>query len=1088
MNLSGPFIHRPIATILLTLGLALAGIGAFFVLPVSPLPQVDFPVISVSASLPGASPDTMASSVATPLERRLGVIAGVNEMTSRSGTGSTRISLQFELNRKIDSAAREVQAAINASRADLPATLRSNPTYRKANPASSPVIILALTSKTRSPGQIYDEVSSLVQQKIAQVPGVGDVELGGGSLPAVRVELLPFALNRYGVSMEDVRAALQAANANRPRGAIEGNGQRLQIYAAGNTALGGLRAADYRGLVIAWRNGAAIRLSDVAEVSNGVENTNTLGLFNGQPAVVVLVTRQPDANVIATVDGVRALLPELQAQLPPDVDLQVASDSTNSIRASLHEIEVTLLISIALVVLVVSAFLRSVRATFIPAVATVVSLLGTFGVMYLLGFSLNNLSLMALTVATGFVVDDAIVVLENTSRHIEAGMDRFKAALLGAREVGFTVLSISLSLVAVFIPLLFMGGQTGRLFREFAVTLSAAVMISLVISLTTTPMMCAWLLKPPSSNQPPGRISRAFENTFKRLLKSYETALDWALSAKLLVMLSLLAVIGLNVYLYIAAPKGFFPQQDTGQINGFLRADRSISFQSMQSKLKQLVDTIRADPAVDTVVGFTGGSRAGGGFMFINLKPVAQRSDSGQAVIARLRPKLAQVTGVSIFLNPVQDLRGGGRQSNSTYQYTLKSDNAADLKRWATRLADQMKGASALTDVDTDQEENGVETMVTVDKESAARLGVSSRDVDNALYNAFGQRQVATIYGEMNQYKVIMQVAPRYIGSPEALKDIYVPARNTAAASTASGATGTSVVNPALRDPSSGQVLTTAVTTMVPLSAIASFSENSAAASISHEDGELSTTISYNLATGSTLSDAQAAVRESEAAIGLPNNVRGSFSGTALSAQQSQGEQPLLILAALVVIYIVLGILYESLIHPLTVISTLPSAGVGALLALLLFKMDLSIIALIGIFLLIGIVKKNAILIIDFALDAERARGLTAVQAVREACLLRFRPILMTTMAAILGALPLAIGFGEGAELRRPLGITIIGGLIASQLLTLLSTPVVYVLLDKLRRRSVSERHLSRHPHEPPEMSDMAPHPLAPSPSGRGLG
>jgi len=649
-------------------------------------------------------------------------------------------------------------------------------------------------------------------------------------------------------------------------------------------------------------------------------------------------------------------------------------------------------------------------------------------------------------------------------------MDRFKAALLGAREVGFTVLSISLSLVAVFIPLLFMGGQTGRLFREFAVTLSAAVMISLVISLTTTPMMCAWLLKPASADKPPGRIARSFENGFKRLLRSYEIALDWALSARLVVMLILFAVIGLNAYLYVASPKGFFPQQDTGQINGGVRADRSISFQAMQIKLKQLVDIIRADPAVDTVVGFTGGSRAGGGFMFINLKPVGQRTDRGQAVIARLRPQLAQVTGVSLFLNPVQDLRGGGRQSNSTYQYTLKSDNDADLKKWATRLADQMKTAEALTDVDTDQQENGVETMVTVDKESAARLGISSRDVDNALYNAFGQRQVATIYGEQNQYHVIMQVAQRYIGSPEALKDIYVPAKNAASASTTgtTGATTTStVVNPALRDPSSGQALSVSSTTMVPLSAIARFTENPTAASISHEDGELSTTISYNLAAGSTLSDAQTAVSQAEAAIGLPNNVRGSFSGTALSAQQSQGEQPLLILAALVVIYIVLGILYESLIHPLTVISTLPSAGVGALLALLL--MDFSIIALIGIFLLIGIVKKNAILIIDFALDAERARGLSAVEAVREACLLRFRPILMTTMAAILGALPLAIGFGEGAELRRPLGITIIGGLLVSQVLTLLTTPVVYVLLDKLRRRSPSERHLSRHPHDTPD-------------------
>jgi len=1064
MNLSEPFVRRPVATVLLTIGLALAGIGAFFVLPVSPLPQVDFPTISVSASLPGASPSTMASSVATPLERRLGVIAGVNELTSNSGTGSTRISLQFDLNRKIDAAAREVQAAINASRVDLPATLRSNPTYRKANPASAPVIILALTSKTRSPGQIYDEVSNLVQQKIAQVPGVGDVELGGGSLPAVRVELLPFALNRYGVSTEDVRAALQASNANRPKGAIEGNGQRFQIYSGSNTASGGLKAADYRDLVVAWRNNAAIRLSDVAEVNDGVENVNTLGLFNGEPAVVVLVTRQPDANVIETVDGVRALLPELQAQLPQDVKLQVASDRTNSIRASLHEIELTLLISIALVVLVVSAFLRSARATVIPAVATVVSLLGTFGVMYLLGFSLNNLGLMALTVATGFVVDDAIVVLENTSRHIEAGMDRFKAALLGAREVGFTVLSISLSLVAVFIPLLFMGGQTGRLFREFAVTLSAAVMISLVISLTTTPMMCAWLLRPDAHTQQPGRVARWFDTSFKRVLRGYEVSLDWALASKLVVMLILVAVVGLNVYLYIAAPKGFFPQQDTGQINGGLRADRSISFQALQAKLKQLVDIIRRDPAVDTVVGFTGGSRAGGGFMFINLKPVAQRSDSGQAVIARLRPQLARVTGVSLFLNPVQDLRGGGRQTNSTYQYTLKSDSSADLKVWATKLAEQMKLQPALTDVDTDQQENGVETMVTVDKESAARLGISSRDVDNALYNGFGQRQVSTIYAELNQYHVIMEVAPQYTRSPESLKDIYIPAKG-GSGTTLAGATpaaAATAANPGLRDASSGQVLSAAATSMVPLSAIARVSENSTAASVSHEDGELSTTVSYNLAEGSTLSDGEAAVRLSEAQISLPNNVRGNFAGTALSAQQSQNEQPLLILAALVVIYIVLGILYESLVHPITVLSTLPSAGVGAVLALLMFKLDFSIIALIGVFLLIGIVKKNAILIIDFALEAERSRGLSAIEAVREACLLRFRPILMTTLAAILGALPLAIGFGEGAELRRPLGIAIIGGLIASQLLTLLTTPVVYVLMDKLRRRSPGERQLSR--------------------------
>ena len=1062
MNLSEPFVRRPVATVLLTVGLALSGIGAFFVLPVSPLPQVDFPVITVSATIPGASPDTMASSVATPLERRLGVISGVNEMTSSSSNGQTRINLQFDLNRKIDAAAREVQGAINASRVDLPAALRSNPTYRKANPAAAPIMILALTSKVRTPGQIYDDVSSLLQQKIAQVPGVGDVELGGGSLPAVRVELIPFALNRFGISMEDVRAALQASNANRPKGAIEdnsdGKSQRLQIYAVGNTATGGLKAADYQGLVVAWRNGAAVRLGDVADVRDGTENTNTLGLFNGDAAVIVLIRRQPDANVIATVDGIRALLPELQAQLPQDVKLSVASDATQSIRSSLLEIEITLIISIVLVVLVVSAFLRSARATVIPAVATVVSLLGTFGVMYLLGFSLNNLSLMALTVATGFVVDDAIVVLENTSRHIEAGMDRFKAALLGAREVGFTVLSISLSLVAVFIPLLFMGGQVGRLFREFAVTLSVAVMISLVISLTTTPMMCAWLLKPHAQTKQ-GRIARWFDGGFKRLLRGYEVSLDWALHMRWLVMLVLVAVISMNVYLFIKIPKGFFPQQDSGQINGGLRADQSISFQALQSKLKELADIVRADPAVDTVVAFTGGGRAGGGFMFINLKPLAQRPDAvgGQAVIARLRPLLARVTGISLFLGTVQDLRGGGRSSNSAYQYTLKSDNIADLRKWAARLADQMKQQGALTDIDTDQQENGVETMVTVDKDSASRLGVTSRDVDNALYNGFGQRQVATIYSDINQYKVIMEVAPRFRQSPEALKDIYVPARATGV-----GTNVTTLVNPALRDPSTGQALSNTGSTMVPLSAIARFSESAKASSVNHQDGELATTVSYNLAEGSTLQQGQAAVKQAESEIGLPNNVRGSFEGTARTAQESQGQQPLLILAALIVIYIVLGILYESLVHPITVLSTLPSAGVGAVLALMIFKLDFSIIALIGVFLLIGIVKKNAILIIDFAIDAERARGLNAFDAVREACLLRFRPILMTTLAAVLGALPLAIGFGEGAELRRPLGIAIIGGLIASQLLTLLTTPVVYVLLDKLRRRGVNEVHLAR--------------------------
>ncbi|MGJ7570292.1 efflux RND transporter permease subunit [Variovorax sp. RB2P76] len=1087
MNLSLPFVKRPIGTVLLTIGIALAGIAAFFVLPVSPLPQVDYPVISVRASIPGASPETMATSVATPLERHLGTIAGVNEMTSTSSVGSARVTLQFDLSRNIDGAAREVQAAINASRVDLPATLRSNPTYRKANPAASPVIILALTSKTKTPGQIYDAVSNIVSQRLSQVDGVGDVEIGGGSLPAVRIELLPFALSRYGISTDDVRAAIQASNANRPKGTVQGDGRKLQIY----TQTPALRASDYASMVIAWRNGAAVRLQDVAEVLDGVEDTRTLGLFNGEPAIIVLITRQPSANIIETVDSVRALLPELQAQLPPDVTLQVASDSTNSIRGSLREVEFTLVISVILVVLVVSLFLRSVRATIVPAVATVAALLGTFGVMYLLGFSLNNLSLMALTVATGFVVDDAIVVLENTSRHIESGMTRMKAALLGAKEVGFTVLSISVSLVAVFIPLLFMGGQVGRLFREFAITLSAAVLISLVISLTTTPMMCAWLLKPGGEhdkNKPQGRLGRMAARSYDWVLKRYETSLDWALDSKALVMLILVAVVGLNVYLFSAAPKGFFPQQDSGQLNGGLRADQSISSQALAAKLRQVVDIIRADPAVDTVVGFTGAGRAGGGFMFVNLKPASQRKDSGLAVIARLRPQLAEVTGLRVFLGTVQDVRSGGRASNSTYQYTLKSDSLADLRTWALKLSDELKQQPVLTDVDTDQDENGVETVAKVDPDSARRLGLTSTSIDNALYNAFGQRQVATIYTELNQYHVVMEWAPRYTRSPNALKDIYVPATKTSvvagqtvttqvAASTATASTSSSTssasssaastavpvsANPALRNASSGNVLSNTATSLVPLSAVAKFEEQSVATSVSHEDGELATTISFNLAEGANLGDAREAIAKAEANIAMPTNVRGAFAGTAASAQQSQSQQVMLIFAALVVIYIVLGILYESLVHPITVLSTLPSAGVGAVLALLMFRMEFSIIALIGVFLLIGIVKKNAILIIDFALEAERSRGLTPLEAVREACLLRFRPILMTTLAAALGALPLAIGFGEGAELRRPLGVAIIGGLIASQLLTLLTTPVVYLLMDKLRRRSKHEHELSR--------------------------
>ncbi len=1059
MNLSRPFVERPVATWLLTIAIALAGIAAFFALPVAPLPQVESPAISVRAQLPGASPATLAASVAAPLERRLGALPGLTEMSSTSGNGSTRISLQFDLSRKIDSAAREVQAAINAARADLPLALRSNPTYTKSNPGDSPVIVLALSSTTKSTGQIYEIASNLIQQRLSQVTGVGEVDIGGGSLPAVRIELLPFALNRHGISMEDVRAAIQSSTANRPKGVIEGDGQAFQVLTDTGATAAKLDADEYRALVVAWRNGAPVRLQDVAKVYSGPEDRNNLGLFNRVPAVVAMVYRQPEANVIETVDAVRALLPSLRADLPPDIDLQVSSDSTHSIRASLHEIEVTLLISVVLVVLVVSAFLRSARATVIPAVATVVSLLGTFGVMYLLGFSLNNLSLMALTVATGFVVDDAIVVLENIARHIEAGMNRFEAALRGAREVGFTVLSISVSLVAVFIPLLFMGGQVGRLFREFALTLSAAVMISLLISLTTTPMMCAWLLKPDAERRPPGRIARFFERGYLWVQQAYAHTLDGALDHRWLVLLMLAGVIVLNGWLFSIVPKGFFPTQDSGQISASVRADQSISFDAMKGKVKQLVEIIHNDPAVATVTGYAGGMRTGGGFMFITLKPLAERAnDSGQQVIARLRPKMAKVTGVSAVLIPVQDLRVGGRRDMSVVQYTLKSDNQADLKLWTGKLVAALKQQPGLVDVDSDLQENGVETFVKVDKDAAARLGVTSRDINNALYNAFGQRQVATLYGELNQYRVIMEAGPEYGRTPQALNDIYVPVRASAA---------TLPSNPALRDIASGQPLSTQPSTMVPLSAIASFAERPTAASVSHQDAELASTVSFNVNPGISLADGQAALKRAEASIMMPANVRGSFQGNARVFQETQGRQPLLIVAALVVIYIVLGILYESLVHPLTVLSTIPSAGVGAVIALMLFNMEFSLIALIGLFLLIGIVKKNAILIIDFALEAERSRGLSARDAVREACIKRLRPILMTTAAAALGALPLAIGFGEGSELRQPLGVAIIGGLIASQLLTLLTTPVVYLSLDRWRRRSPLERELSRAPATP---------------------
>ena len=1075
MNLSRPFIQRPVATVLLTLGVALAGIVAFFLLPVARLPAVDFPVISVSAGLSGASPSDMARSVATPLERYLGTIPGVNEMTSWSSTGQTRVTLQFDLNRNIDDAAREVQAAINAARADLPATLRSNPTYRKRNPAAQPFLILALTSDTRTPGQVYDAVSNIVSQRLAQVPGVGDVELGGGSLPAVRVELNPFALNDLGLSSEDVRAAIQANNANRPKGIVEVGGteagRALQVL----TPPPGLRAAYYRDLIVASRGSAQVRLGDVARVIDSVEDTRRRGMFNGKPAIVVNVTQQPGANLIETADAINAMLPALRAQLPQDITLDVAIDRTGMIRASVHEVQLTLLISIVLVVVVVGLFLRNLRSALIPGVATVVSLLGTFGLMYALGYSLNNLTLMALTVATGFVVDDAIVVLENISRHLEKGVPRLEAALRGAREVGFTVLTISLSLVAVFIPLLFMGGAVGRMFREFAMTLSIAVMISLVISLTTTPMMCAMLLKPQRdaaerqsvAQRSRGAVARGLARAQGALERAYGHALDWSLAAPWTVMAVLAVVVALNVYLFMAIPKGFFPEQDNGQLQGGLRADQSISSSALAEKLQQAVDIVRRDPAVATVVGFSGGGGAGGGFLSAALKPTSERKESTREVINRLRPQLNQITGLRVFLNPVQELRMGGRSTSSTYQFTLKADNQADLKTWVQRLSEQMKQDARLTDVDDDQTENGVETFIDIDRDRAAQLGVTTSAINSALYNAFGQRSVATMYADMNQYSVVMEWAPEFAQSPVVLRDVFVPAGrvSTAASGDAAAASSAAVAvsaNPALRSASTGQPLSAQESRMVPLSAFATVRERAVPTSVMHDGGELSSTLSFNLADGVSLDEARRAVREAEAAIGMPNNVRGQFSGAAGEAQKQQSEQVILIAAAIVVIYIVLGILYESLIHPVTVLTTLPSAGFGAVFSLMAMKMEFSIMALIGVFLLIGIVKKNGILIIDFALDAQRARGLTAAQAAREAALMRFRPIMMTTLAAALGALPLAIGFGVGAELRQPLGVTIIGGLLASQLLTLLTTPVVYVLLDKLRRRPANEAMLAR--------------------------
>jgi len=1100
VNLSAPFIARPIATALLTVAILLAGVFAFLKLPVSPLPQVDFPTIFVQAALPGASPETVATSVAAPLERHLGQIADVAEMTSQSSVGSARITLQFGLDRDINGAARDVQAAINAARADLPTSLRTNPTYRKVNPADAPVLILGLTSPTLTRGQLYDAASNVLQQKLSQVQGIGQVIIGGSALPAVRVELNPQALFKYGIGLEDVRAALASANANSPKGAIEDGDQHWQIYTNDQATV----AADYKGLVVAYRNGAAVRLTDLGEVVDSVEDLRNAGLFNGKPSVVVILFRQPGANIIGTVDRVLAALPQLEAALPADVSVGIASNRTTTIRASLHDTERTLAIAVVLVTAVVFAFLRDLRATIVPTVAVVVSIVGTFALMWLMGFSLDNLSLMALTVATGFVVDDAIVVLENISRHMENGVPRREAALRGAREVGFTVLSISLSLIAVFLPILLMGGIVGRLFREFALTLSLAIVVSLAVSLTTTPMMCAVFLR--------ARTMRAKKERRRGgVIRFYARTLDWALRHGALVMLLLLGVLVLNVYLYVIIPKGFFPQQDTGQLFGSMQGDQSISFQAMSGKLTQMTAIIQADPAVQSVAGFTGGGATNSARVYVTLKPLSQRSVSVYQVIARLRGKLAQVPGARLFLQASQDIRVGGRQANAQFQYTLQAETTAELYDFAPKLVDALQHDPSLADVSTDQEEKGLETDLVIDRDTASRLGVTPAQIDNTLYDAFGQRQVSTIYKALNQYHVVMEVAPQYRQDPAVLQNLYVSTSGGSASGTqtsnaptgtvaASGSTGAagkttgtgssgqsgsapatvggtvasgsagsgtggssaasqsarnaaqnSIARTGKGSASAGAAVSTRVETMIPLAAISHYGPGSTPLAVNHQSQFVAATISFNLPPGKSLGDAQRAVQAAMLRLHAPASIHGTFAGTARVFQQSLASEPLLIAAALLAVYAVLGILYESFVHPITILSTLPSAGVGAVLALMLFGTEFSIIALIGVILLIGIVKKNAILMIDFALEAERERGLGTREAIFEACLLRFRPIMMTTMAALLGAVPLALSFGEGGEIRRPLGIAIVGGLIVSQALTLYTTPVLYLYLDRFR-------------------------------------